>query len=51
MPSIKNYEILFALVLNYSEGKSVSGGNLFIEVNSGQLEKFQRIHLSDLDSS
>ena len=27
-------------------------GNLFIEVNSGQLEeKFQRIHLSDLDSS
>lgn len=45
MPSIKNCEILFVLVLTLE-------GNLFIKVNNGQLEdKFQRMLLSDLDNS
>lgn len=46
MPSIKNCEILFVLVLTLE-------GNLFIKVNNGQLEikTSQRMLLSDLDNS
>lgn len=36
MPSIKNYEILFVLVLTHSEGQVLVEENLFIKVNSSQ---------------
>lgn len=51
MPSIKNYEIFFVLVLTYNEGTSVNGREPFFVKVRHVSEKFQRIHLSDLDNS
>lgn len=39
MPSIKNYEIFFVLVLTYNEGTSVNGREpFFVKVRHGQSE-------------
>lgn len=50
MPSIKNYEIFFVLVLTYNEGTGVNGREPLYK-GSPRSEKFQRIRLSDLDIS
>lgn len=44
MPSIKNYEILFVLVLTPSEGTSVNERKPFYKGLQWSEEKFQRIH-------